>query len=1075
MKDSKPIQIFISVALVLLLTACCMTPAFADTDLPTENDLAQTIECSWAMKDDPENPGTPIPDNSDELVALAESLDNDPVKIYRWVYNNIYYPQYFYDRGVAYYRYSRLGARGAYLNKMGNCWDQSSLLIALLRMSGTPARYVYIEGIDTDGNEIDNIPCYAYVEAYIDKANYYSDEATQKDWVPMIPWLKNVDFYEGIELFPTDGTSTDPVPDGLDYDFSNYLSKLNNKNPLEEYEEKLQTYLNTSSEYSGKSLKDIPINERIIDKTSTLIPRSLPKRFEDHLDDVKIRLSEVPEEERSFVNLSFLEKDADDDPDNDVVLLSRKVYLPEIAGKGVALNWNYDDEDTDDFIPILCIDGTAIQEGIALDPAERFYIRYEVKDIFEMDDSSGAVIRDDDDNPVFKQVTRPSRLAGTYIQMGFDPFSASIKTIDKAKKTLQSLSPADAEKVLTLNSHGEYLGLMGQMLVETFLNRMHENSKKSSAYFHSITQWSSCPTFVYVNYDSLGSQIKKDPESKFYYHPQWNIDAQSYTFFYKWDHSEGRDRLMEMHPDSPIFQTCRWLYGYAASFDEGRIFEDWMDTLGACTIKGLMVANEDLENTGNKMVELVESDIIEETTSQISDFESLTVLPDYNDRVSPNEAYDGFHFYAFWRIPDGWSPQSGLALTDTAIDGNYAIRAWSNQATIARGTKFNFNSVKLSAVLDGAQYNFKGYRGNNASPTYNVTYTINKTPRTITPGWTNLNRLVITQVDPTNKGPVVLENLNFTRKEYIPDLDNQTVNHLGYNSVFSIITQLRDGSRVITPVQQVNYAGLSGDIRIVHYTNGELYSFGMDNGGGSDTITQNDSSIFNSDSYTLDIGSTSSSYIDLWQGENTISVNDTSSTYTVLAEAVNSAVSAAGDPVNMAKGELYIEERPDFKIKGPGFDLSIIRQYKSQLVYNGPFGYGWTWNHAERIMPLTDDGALYYNNDGNSFEITKEDEAYTYPNGSTFSLEKNSDGFIITHHKSLNKSYFSTEGCLTKKEDLFGNTLVYEYANTTYPNRITKITDRLGRSLSFEYNTAGKVVKITDFVGQVLFLYLYRG
>ncbi len=71
---------------------------------------------------------------SGAIKSLAKQLDNNPHKIYQWVYNNIkYYPGYG----------SWQGAELTLKNKAGNSWDQAALLIALLRKAGTPARYTY--------------------------------------------------------------------------------------------------------------------------------------------------------------------------------------------------------------------------------------------------------------------------------------------------------------------------------------------------------------------------------------------------------------------------------------------------------------------------------------------------------------------------------------------------------------------------------------------------------------------------------------------------------------------------------------------------------------------------------------------------------------------------------------------------------------------------------------------------------------------------------------------------------------------------------------------------------------------
>ncbi len=65
---------------------------------------------------------------------LAASLGNNPVKIYNWVRNNIaFVPSYG----------SIQGSDMTLQTKRGNSFDTASLLIALLRAAGVPARYVY--------------------------------------------------------------------------------------------------------------------------------------------------------------------------------------------------------------------------------------------------------------------------------------------------------------------------------------------------------------------------------------------------------------------------------------------------------------------------------------------------------------------------------------------------------------------------------------------------------------------------------------------------------------------------------------------------------------------------------------------------------------------------------------------------------------------------------------------------------------------------------------------------------------------------------------------------------------------
>ncbi|HWP90047.1 MAG TPA: transglutaminase-like domain-containing protein, partial [Burkholderiales bacterium] len=69
-----------------------------------------------------------------EITALATKLQRNPVLIYQWVRNHVdYVPTYGSVQGSA----------RTLVTKQGNAYDTASLLIALLRASGIPARYVF--------------------------------------------------------------------------------------------------------------------------------------------------------------------------------------------------------------------------------------------------------------------------------------------------------------------------------------------------------------------------------------------------------------------------------------------------------------------------------------------------------------------------------------------------------------------------------------------------------------------------------------------------------------------------------------------------------------------------------------------------------------------------------------------------------------------------------------------------------------------------------------------------------------------------------------------------------------------
>ncbi len=58
-----------------------------------------------------------------------------------------------------------------------------------------------------------------------------------------------------------------------------------------------------------------------------------------------------------------------------------------------------------------------------------------------------------------------------------------------------------------------------------------------------------------------------------------------------------------------------------------------------------------------------------------------------------------------------------------------------------------------------------------------------------------------------------------------------------------------------------------------------------------------------------------------------------------------------GDPVDLASGELVIEEK-DLSFPGYGVPFELVRTYRSRINYNGPLGTGWDHSYNQRLTPL---------------------------------------------------------------------------------------------------------------------------
>ncbi|MFZ6769363.1 transglutaminase domain-containing protein [Undibacterium sp. Di26W] len=178
-------------------------------DIPVAQDTAETedIQLTPAIK------------------AQAAALNNNPVQIYNWVRNNIsFIPSYG----------SIQGSELTLQNKRGNAFDTASLLIALYRAAGIPARYVYgtidvpadkvmnwVGGVTraeaaqsllgqggipniglSSGGKISTIRMeHVWVEAFVDYAP--SRGAINKNpntWVPMDASFKQYDFTPHVDL-----------------------------------------------------------------------------------------------------------------------------------------------------------------------------------------------------------------------------------------------------------------------------------------------------------------------------------------------------------------------------------------------------------------------------------------------------------------------------------------------------------------------------------------------------------------------------------------------------------------------------------------------------------------------------------------------------------------------------------------------------------------------------------------------------------------------------------------------------------------------------------------------------------
>ena len=235
-----------------------------------------------------------------ELTALADSLDYSPVKIFKWVYDNIKYEPYYG---------SLKGAQGTFISRAGNDTDQASLLISLLRSSNIPARYVKGQVLVIDATpQTTNariakwlgVKSYAaaanvlaqgrnpgvgfypnstsptgigfihvWVEACVPYGHYRGAKIDNVGhrWIPLDPSFRETTYQAGIA-----------VPAATVLDYTTYLSKRRNgpdSLPHEYYaQNQVKTYIKSLN--ANNTLEDVPYRSTNNPLRVDILPASLP-------------------------------------------------------------------------------------------------------------------------------------------------------------------------------------------------------------------------------------------------------------------------------------------------------------------------------------------------------------------------------------------------------------------------------------------------------------------------------------------------------------------------------------------------------------------------------------------------------------------------------------------------------------------------------------------------------------------------------------------------------------------------------------------------------------------------------
>lgn len=176
-------------------------------------------------------------------------------------------------------------------------------------------------------------------------------------------------------------------------------------------------------------------------------------------------------------------------------------------------------------------------------------------------------------------------------------------------------------------------------------------------------------------------------------------------------------------------------------------------------------------------------------------------------------------------------------------------------------------------------------------------------------------------------------------------------------------------------------------------------------------------------------------------------------------------------------GELT-QDAVDLEIPGRGFNWRFERRYRSGMNYDGPMGQGWDFNLNRRLIVETNGDVLRVDGLGRVDRYVLSGGIFQVPSGFYTRLTREFDGTFTERdrHGSTNL-YAATNGPgiarLTRISDRNGNQMTFQYNSS---GQLSNVVDTLNRTHSFFYDANGRLTAVTDFSGRtVTFAYNAAG
>lgn len=186
-----------------------------------------------------------------------------------------------------------------------------------------------------------------------------------------------------------------------------------------------------------------------------------------------------------------------------------------------------------------------------------------------------------------------------------------------------------------------------------------------------------------------------------------------------------------------------------------------------------------------------------------------------------------------------------------------------------------------------------------------------------------------------------------------------------------------------------------------------------------------------------------------------------------LKDMAKPSTKTKSDPVLLHSGEFIYTQTP-LTIPGRGFNYEFTLTYRSQVIYEGPTGWGWRHNYDQRLVPTGGGSFARQDSSGRLDEYSFDGVGFTPAVGLFTAVTVQLDDIIITDRDGTTETYLPLDaatapGALHSIRDRNGNALTFAYdAN----GRLQTVTDTLGREITYAYDAQGFLTVVTDHLGR---------